>query len=331
MPLPARWYHDPAHYALERERVLANAWSCVGPAHAVKQGGGWLCEAHAVAGRPLLLVRDREGVLRAFVNACRHRGAPLREPGTGTDGELRCPYHGWVYGLDGGLRAARDFGADADVTRGLRLQQMAVDTWRGLVFVRAGSGGAGLDASLGALPSLAEGFDLDALRRHTRRTLDIACNWKVYVENYNEGYHVPLLHPSLARNLDMRAYTVEVLDDLCVHRAPARGGEYGGLFAWRFPDLTLGVYGHGMNVTRVVPLGPTRTRLVIDFYFAEGVDGEQQVAETCALLDEDAPICEAVQANLETGVVEPGPLSPRHENGLAAFHALLRAALGNVA
>jgi len=103
-------------------------------------------------------------------------------------------------------------------------------------------GDAALDTSLGALPALAEGFDLPALRGRTRRTLDIACNWKVYVENYNEGYHVPLLHPALARNLDMREYRVEVLDGLCVHRAPTRGGEYGGLFAWRFPNLTLAFF-----------------------------------------------------------------------------------------
>lgn len=233
--LPAQRYYAPECFRLEIERVFAREWSYVAPARALEGRERWICEPHPVAGLPIFLTRDRHGEAHAFVNACLHRGAPIRPPGEGSARELRCPYHGWVYGLDGSLRAARDFG-DRASTAGLSLRRVDVAEWRGLLFVRVASTGPSLLESLGDLPRVAQGSQSEGWERAARRELEIACNWKVYVENYNEGYHIPLLHPELAGALDMGTYRVENANRVCVHRCQSRGGSaYCGVSFGVFP------------------------------------------------------------------------------------------------
>jgi choline monooxygenase len=153
----------------------------------------------------------------------------------------------------------------------------------------------------------------------------------VYTDNYGEGYHIPLVHPALNRELVAKEYRVEVGDHFCRHSAPARDGAVNaGAWLWRYPNLALNIYPGGMNVERFVPVDPTHTRIVYDYFFADLDDREQNAAVErmgCAVLDEDRAICENVQRNLAAGVYTAGLLSPRHENGVAAFHRWLEESL----
>jgi choline monooxygenase len=325
--LPASWYHDPAVYERERAAVFGNAWLCVARRAQLQQPGHYV--ATTIAGWPILVVAGDDGQLRAFHNVCRHRAGPLAWDGDGHAPSLVCRYHGWAYDLDGRLKRARDFG-DAS-PEGVELAGVRVAAWRGLVFVNLSPACPPLLEELGEFAEQCEGFAMEDFVFSHEVVHDLPVNWKTYADNYLEGYHIPLVHPGLAREIDARNYRVDVGARWCRHSAPARDGSMvAGRWLWRWPNLALNLYPDGMNVERFLPEGPRRTRVVYQYYFREGTDREAREESTrmsAELMDEDRAICEAVQRNLESGVYDTGELSPKHEQGVAAFQALVKEAL----
>jgi choline monooxygenase len=322
--LPADWYVSPAVHEAERHAIFAREWQVVAALHHLAERRQYV--AVDVAGWPVLVVRDDDQTLHAFHNVCRHRAAPLVGAGTGTcSGAFVCPYHGWTWAPDGSLRRARDFGCDPGDQH---LLAVRVETWRGLVFVNLDVGATPLDESLGDFADEADGFDMeDFVLTHESSHL-VEANWKTYADNYAEGYHIPLIHPELNRQIDAREYEVEVHDRWCRHSAPARDGSLSaGRWLWRFPNLAVNLYPDGMNVERFTPVGPARTRIDYSFFFRDGIQDDETIALSTTILAEDAAICEAVQRNLAAGAYQQGVLSPRHEGGVALLHRLVRDSL----
>jgi choline monooxygenase len=328
--LPAAWYADPAHWPRERAAIFRRSWQFLTHESALSAPGAWA--AATIADFPVFAVRDEHEVLRGFHNVCRHRAGPLVHGDAGIcDGALTCKYHGWRYALDGRLRAARDFGAAADFDpRAYGLIPLRLECWRGLVFVAMGEAPpladllAPIDERLGAQ-------DWSDLRISLRRTHMLACNWKTYVENYLEGYHVPDVHPGLDADILSDQYKVVVEGRVALHFAPPRKPDpvYEGLWAWVWPNIGVNIYRRGLMIERMTPVGHTHTRL--DYlYLTPG--GEAIADDTLALSDEvtaeDKWITERVQENLNAGIYDVGRLSPKHEAAVAAFQAWVRASTG---
>ena len=334
--IPAHWYGDPQIYRLEQERIFAREWMLIGFAAQMTHPGDTI--ARDIAGRPVFVIRTRDGGVRAFLNICRHRAARLVPEGAGHCDVLRCPYHGWVYDAEGRLKALPEFGDASELDRGkLGLIPVKAAEWRGLIFVNCDPEAGSVETGLGDLVGEAERFPLEQFRWQERTVYELDINWKNYTDNYMEGYHIPYLHPGLNRETEAKAYTVTPGDRVCVHRAPTRSGAtYEGLWLWRWPNITIGIYGDGLNITRIVPEGPARMALEIDFFFlpdanADPENRRRKMQWTRDVVEEDFAMCRAVQRNLATGFYDSGPLSPRHENGVAYFHDLVRAALGPAA
>jgi choline monooxygenase len=326
--LPADWYADPARWPLERARIFGRSWICVG--HEAELPGPGDATVFEVAGWSLLLVRDGQGALHGFHNVCRHRAGPLlwsdEEPARGLR-HLQCRYHGWRYGLDGRRVAAPAFGAQ--LPEGLDLVPVPVRTWRGLLFAWPGAHPPA-DFNTWIAPLDAETPDvLSGLRLHRRERHELACDWKVYVENYLEGYHIPWLHPSLSAEVELARYQVHPGERLVRHEVPTSGqGPNAGFWVWAWPSLALNVYGGGVSIERIVPLGPGRTRIDYLYLFSEDADLDREgaLAMSRRVTAEDVRICEAVQRGLASGAVRTGLLSPRHEAGVKLFQELVRAA-----
>jgi choline monooxygenase len=343
--IPSSWYFDPDVYAAECRTVFGNTWLAAGRADQVAAPGSYLTAE--IAGEPVLVVRDGDGVLRAFYNVCRHRAARVMNEAAGQATRLRCRYHGWTYDLAGRLRGTPEFGGVADFrAEDHGLVPMPVDTWGPLVFVypaaRPCSGGQPppLADFLAPLPEKTAGLGLDRLHFARRREYELACNWKVFVDNYQDGgYHVNTVHPGLSGALDYAHYRTEIHGNTSVQVSPLKppgdatlGKVRSGAAAyywWVFPNLMLNLYEGVMDTNVVLPLGPDRCRVVFDFYFAEtaGPEAERFMADSIAVAHqvqlEDQGVCEEVQAGLKSRSYDTGRFSVRREAGGYHFHRLL--------
>ncbi|HUS55825.1 MAG TPA: aromatic ring-hydroxylating dioxygenase subunit alpha [Thermohalobaculum sp.] len=325
-------YTDPATYARECEEIFWSHWQMLGPAARLDAPGAYL--ATEMAGAKVFAIRGGDGVLRAFRNVCRHRGARLLDEGEGECAMIRCPYHNWVYGLDGSLLRTPWFGKEPgfDMTD-WPLTPISVETWRGLVFV-AINPIEPLAAQLGAtIPQLA-GEPIETFHMVAERRLVFDANWKTYTDNFVEGYHIPGIHPAFFQAIDFEHFETTAHDNLVRMTAPPREGLfYRGKWLWMWPNWTLSLFDGGMNASRINPLGPDRTELIYHFYFADTSEAarparEDTIARNIAVLEEDFEICVETQKNYASGGYAPGPLSPRHEQGVAWFQNRVRAALG---
>lgn len=333
--LPARCYVDPEFATLERDAVFGASWQLV--AHAAQVRGAGDHAVAAIAGVPLVVVRGADGVLRALHNVCRHRAGPLAACDGRGARALVCRYHGWTYALDGALRGAPDMDAAALDADAIRLPAARVAEWRGLVFAALDAAAAfadlvaGIDARLGA-----RAFDGYVFDR--RVSYELACNWKVYVDNFLEGYHLHCVHPALARALDTRRYRTEVAAWHVLQSSPldaahgpyrADGANDEALYWWLWPNTMLNTLPGRLQTNRVIPLDAQRCRVDFDYYYAQGTD-PRTAAQDREFADqvqaEDGAICEAVQRGLASGSYESGPLNPTQEAGVFRFHELLRAA-----
>jgi choline monooxygenase len=342
--LPFDWYSDPAVLRLEQERIFRRAWQYVARADQVAEPGSF-CATDA-GGLPVVVVRDKEGVLRAFVNVCRHRGSLVCE-GEGRRETLQCPYHAWTYDLDGSLRTAPRSDREPDFDReGLGLRPVLVDTWGPFVFVNPDTEAAPLAETLGELPELvaASGVDLDSLRFLQRSTSAYEANWKVCCENYLECYHCQVAHPGFSKVVDVsvEAYVLEESRFFSTQYGPVRekwkgdfdprGPVERGQFHFVWPNLTINIMpGHpNLSIGPVVPAAPERTSRFLD-YFA-GPEVEEAWIRDMLEFDsqvgaEDTVLVERVQKGVRTGGLEQGRLMLESERLIVHFQGLLLDAL----
>lgn len=323
--LPARLYGCPDAWARERTAVFGHAWLFVGHEAEAATPGDWI--ATDVAGHRLLVVQGRDGALRAFHNVCRHRAGPLVRGASGhCEGELVCAYHGWRYTLDGRLRAATGFGTvEGFDPREFGLLAVRLEVWRGLVFVNLSPKAAPLEDHVAPLEALLTERGLEIAAPALRRSHDLNCDWKVYAENYLEGYHIGSVHPVLAGELGSAEYRVRVEGDLVVQEAVGvNDGPQAGVWGWLWPNLGINVYRDGAMIERMTPVGAGRMRLDYLFLNDGGATALGDALEASdRLTAEDARICEAVQANLSAGAYDTGVLSVRHEAAVGWFQSRL--------
>src|SRR5439155_26937512 len=253
--------------------------------------------------------------LHAFLNVGRHRGSILAE-GSGNRETLQCRYHAWTYGLDGRLRAAprarQEPGFETD---GICLHELAIETWGPLLFVSPDPEAGPLAETLGGLPNLVAGGGVAVERLHFRRRSEseLACNWKIAIENYLECYHCPIAHPGFSAVVDVSpdAYRLETHERSSSQFGPLRPGREGGevpegQFHWIWPVTKLYAMPGAQNlaVGPVAPLGPERTSAYLDYYFADDATDEA-IAELIAFDDqvglEDRALVESVQAGARSG------------------------------
>jgi choline monooxygenase len=327
--IPAAWYTDPGMLDLERRAIFHRTWQAVGYADAVAAPGSYF--ACDVAGEPVIVTRAKDGRLRAMSNVCRHRGTVLVAQAHGlrggAEGPIRCPYHSWTYNLDGRLLGAPEFeGVENWDRKSVCLPQFRVETLGPFVFVNLDPAAPALADVLGAIPSeiAAIGCPLDRLRYSRRRDYVIECNWKVYIDNYLEGYHLPAAHPSLFRALDYQQYRVDTFRYYSSQIAPLRSGSGGqALYYWIFPNFMLNVYPDNLSSNIILPLGPDKTLTIFEWFAYEGEVAQSTIDFSDEIQQEDIAICEAVQRGLRSAHYGQGRYSVKRENGVHHFHGLL--------
>jgi choline monooxygenase len=192
--LPPDCYVDDSFYQRELQTIFERGWVMVGRVDRLPAAGHFFT---AEFGRTrLILTRADDGALHALANTCRHRGAPLLQ-GQGQCKTIACPYHAWTYGLDGTLLGAPGMKESLNFdTRDYPLHRVRVDTWGGFIFVCLAADTPALADWLGDLPQRLAMYGFEHMRSARRVSYELACNWKVWVENFMEGYHIPTVHRS---------------------------------------------------------------------------------------------------------------------------------------
>ncbi len=334
--IPAAWYHDAELAAAERERMFGNAWLLAGRAEQVAEPGSFL--TIELAGEPVVVARDEEGTLHAFHNVCRHRGARVACEEEGKASRLRCRYHGWTYDLAGRLRGTPEFDGVQEFRREDNgLPAIAAGVAGPFVWVHLGRHPAPLAEWLAPLERRGSLAALAGFRWHSRREYRLACNWKVFVDNYLDGgYHVNTVHPGLAGVIDYKSYRTEIDGHTSVQISPLRTGQdeddvarvrSGGnaYYWWVFPNLMMNLYDTAIDTNLVLPEGPNSCRVIFDFYFRDANPAfiEQSLAVAHQIQLEDVGICEEVQRGLHSRSYDTGRFSVRREPAGYHFHQML--------
>jgi choline monooxygenase len=344
--IPASWYVDPRIAELERLNVFSKTWQLVARTDQVQAAGDFVTVR--LAGEPIVVVRGSDQVLRAFYNVCRHHAAAVVTQSCGQASILQCPYHGWKYGLDGSLKGMPEFEGVQNFDRGQNgLVPARVETWECFVFVNLDTQASPLQEFLGGLVRRMAPLSVRKLLYFDRRTYDIHCNWKVFVDNYLDGgYHVPHLHKGLSSVLDYKQYAIENEDRYCLQSSPmvasdedaatgaTRKGDRARYF-WQYPNLMINCYEGYMDTNYVIPVDADHCTVIFDFYFSDVSERRREYnAESVnvgnRVQDEDLGICEDVQRGLKSRAYGAGRLSVRREAGEQLFHRLLAADLKGI-
>ena len=350
--LPARAYHDPAIFDWERANILRRDWVMVAREEDVAQPGSYILVEHE--GDPLIVVRGRDRVVRAFHNVCRHRGTAVAEEPCGTAVRFQCPYHAWIYDLDGRLIRAKhtedleDFSFDS-----FGLAPVSVATWQGFVFVHLDPAAPPLQQQLGDFVEHWARFDFGTLRSARRIEYDVQANWKFIAENYSECYHCPGVHPQLNKltpydlggdfdtdgawqggwmELAGGAETMALDGGHGSRdgRPPMRGitarDERCVYYYLLWPTTFLSIHPDYLLVHRLVPLAPDRTTVICDWLFeaetiaAPGFDPADAIAFWDLTNGQDWHVCELQQR----GTRSSSWIAGRYSNQEASVHAFDR-------
>ncbi|TQV72429.1 aromatic ring-hydroxylating dioxygenase subunit alpha [Aliikangiella marina] len=338
--LPASLYTDNDILKLEYQAIFESHWQLVGHIDQLKAIGDQLiCQVGRI---PVVVVRNSSNELKAFHNVCRHRAGPVAIKNA-NDKVLRCKYHGWTYTLDGELRSAPEMNSTPhfDVCQ-YHLPQAKIETWQGFVFVCINESPPALDDLLEGIQQTILPIDLSTFSFSHRDEYLIDCNWKVYMDNYLEGYHLPHVHPGLNKLLDYRSY------DTILHRwhsyqySPLDNPEtddsnfYGdgqAHYYCVFPNLMLNILPGRLQTNIIIPDGVEKTKIYFDYYYDNmgAKETESLIAKDREFSDEiqeeDIMICEQVQKGLNSGSYQAGRLCMKRESGVLHFQDLIRHSL----
>lgn len=350
--IPSRFYVDPLILEQEKERVFGATWQLVARTDELQRVGDFV--PVTVLDEPIVITHGLDGQLRGFYNVCRHRAGQVALT-RGNRKSLQCRYHGWTYGLNGTLRACPEMEETEEFRKeDFGLLPVRVDRWGPFVFVCLSPDAPPLLEVLGAIPTevAAAGFDVDHMRVVERREYLVESNWKVYVDNYLEGYHLPIAHPQLYKELDDDAYRVEEFRYYSKQHAPIRelkpgeeigvdrrflrqpGGEDSALYYWLFPNTMFNIYQDNMSSNVILPVSADRTLTIFEWFFADPGTGpgwesmQESIAFSDEIQQEDIVLCEQVQRGLRSRSYDQGRFSAKRENGVYHFQNLVREFLG---
>ncbi len=331
--LPSNFYTNEDFFRFEKEIIFQNEWQYAGHiSQLVKPGDFFLLEA---AGNPLIVIKDDDGLIRGFYNVCRHRGGPLAFE-DGNCKMLQCKYHGWTYKLDGSLRGVPRFDrVDLFDKKDYGLIPVEIDFWEGLIFTRLGKGDKTLSSLFNGIAERISPNKLNEKKIYTRVKYEVKCNWKTYVDNYLEGYHLPYVHPELCDILDIKEYTTETAEYHSLQRSLTKElGEFykndGSVFYYFvYPNFMLNILPGRLQTNLVLPLEKNKSLVIFDYLYDDISENALEKIKTDIdysdkVQQEDIHICEHVQKGLESNAYHKGRFSVECEAGVHHFQSLLK-------
>ena len=339
--MPGAYYTSPAILAEEGERIFAHHWHCAGRASRLERPGDYVLRT--IAGESLIVVRGRDGVVRAFFNVCRHRGTRLCGAESGQLSEtIQCPYHAWTYTTDGRLIGAPHMNeVEGFDKRDYSLHQAAIAEWEGFLFVTIDEHPRPFDEWFAPMLDRLRRFDLAKLRVGHSVRYEVAANWKLVFQNYSECLHCPVIHPELATVLPYQSGANDLtegpflggyMEIMAPHESATLSGRSCGLplsamlegddrrrayYYSLMPNMLLSIHPDYANYYIVTPVAADRTIVESEWMFHpdSGKDAGFNPEDAIAFWDvtnrQDWQIVERGQLGIASRRYQPGPYSPR--------------------
>jgi Rieske 2Fe-2S family protein len=346
--LPGALYAKPDVVAQEKEKIFLETWLCVAREEELANVGDYL--TGLICDEPYVLTRNESGTVSAFMNMCLHRGVAIAT-GKGNTQDFSCPYHAWLYDLEGKLITAPGMGKTEVDLSDRRLRPLAVSVWRGWVFISFNETPVDFEEFIGPVAQEMWWFKTDECRFAEKMQIEIDCNWKLLVENLVDIYHVPVLHTgTFGRFNDYKDLDMKLLPrggwayDQKAKSHSKTGKRLFPTLPWLeglpedtssragiFPNISISMRSDSLRMWQVWPISPSRTRLDIYLMFPhvafEQPDFETNLVEYKAfvaqLVSEDASMVVSLQNAMKSPFYEPGPMSPLE----VAVHHIMKAYL----
>ena len=349
--LPPVCYVDETLFDREMDQAFRGGWVSVGRLDDLVVPGDYL--ALDVGDTPLVLLLDSSHQLRAFANTCRHRGTQLLPPGRGRCKRIVCPFHAWTYGLDGALLAAPRMDDAVDFCHAdYGLVAVPAASRAGFAFVNVDGTAPPIDTWLGDFEAVHSPWRLGDLITASTREFEVRCNWKIFLEVFNEYYHLQKVHPS---TFSVYYASPDPLDKVAgnfstqfgEHRGVSSTGKVddgtgplpplpglsgrnlrGTRYSWVFPNLTFAASIDAVWIFEAIPLTPALTRVNMTVCFPQASVEQADFATKLSAyerrmeagLAEDIPVIETQQLGLSSSLARAGRYSPGYEPSVHAFH-----------
>ena len=334
--LPGYVYDSPEIFALEKEKIFLKDWLALARVEEIERPGDYM--TFRVLGEPVVVCRDRDGAINAFANVCAHRGVEVAA-GSGNTGEFSCPYHGWLYDLQGKLIGAPYMKeAEGFDPAACRLKPLRSGTWAGWVFVNFDDAAMPLERHVAFFEEAFGFFRMQDCRLGSKHTTDVDCNWKFVNENLMDVYHFQTLHAeTFGAHLDGEQFAIKTTarGDVSAFYDAApitpEGKSLLGTIPWLEGEVDekLGCMGYltphlhmfgrcDMSLPMTIePLAPDRTRINIYFLYPGSRFDEDGFADKikvyhdfgALVLDEDRSMVQGMQRNMASRHFVPGPMS----------------------
>lgn len=335
--IPSAWYTNGEMKKIEKKAIFSKEWQLAGHLSEIPNPGDSICKT--IAGNPILLVRNDNGQIQAFFNVCKHRGGPIAVK-KGTKSVLQCQYHGWTYLMDGSLRGIPQWDrVDLFDKKDFGLTPVHFEIWQGLIFINIHDDPHPFGEVVQGISTRISPITLDDFQFHSKVSYSIKCNWKVYVDNYLEGYHIPIVHPELAKMLDYKNYVTEAEDYYSLQYSPFSNSGKDNLYKaengkafyyFVYPNFMLNILPGRLQTNVVIPID--ENHCIVEFYYyyenldEKGIEKiiEDDITYSETIQEEDIEICEAVQRGLHSRAYDKGRFSVERELGVYHFQSLIK-------
>lgn len=341
LPLEKEAYTSQLYHRDEIIKVLRSGSQYLGSRAQLdlKQTGDFYTTV--VFDEPVILVVDSENQVKAYSNVCRHRGAIIEPQERGNKRKFSCRYHGWSYNTSGILAGAPEFQDNHNFKKeDICLPHYAIIDWAGLIFIQMDKQSQKFAEFFDHLDSEHSKAAISQFHFHSRKTYELKCNWKVFIDNYLDGgLHINTVHPNLANVVDYGQYENLLYSCYSLQKAKLQGsekaadvanvrkGEY-AYYWWFFPNTMINIYAGTMDINTVIPVGENNCIVHFDYFFDPEDFSEEQISKSIEVGDqiqwEDMEVCEAVQKGLHSDFYIPGPYSQRRESTMCHFHQMMR-------
>ena len=336
--ISSSWYSDEKILKIEKENIFSKSWHLLGSIDQIPDKGDYLIKT--INEQPIVVIKDKVGEINVFYNVCQHRGCVLLEK-DGNSKQIKCGYHGWVYELNGKLKATRGFDKEDLDFEKLNLKSIEHYIWMNQIFVKLQSDCNNLPKTLKEIENIISPIKFDNYLFHLRKSYKIKCNWKVYMDNYLEGFHIPLVHPKLNNVIDYKSYSTEIFDNFSLQwcHINAESSPYKktddaskAYYFTLFPNILFNIAPGRLQTNIIEPIDASSCNVYFDYYFETEEDLEsiqEDISFSEKIQNEDINICERIQIGLESDGFDHGIFSKKYETGVSHFQSYIEKKINN--